>query len=231
MKYVVIGIDNNPKYTVYKRLVETMWEHFGWRVFWLHSGPEELLNENISAATFAQVSRLYAAAWPNIGDSDYLMTSDADMLPLSDYWQTQDQFTSWGRDLTDYHYPMCYLGGYAFLWRKVMGIESDAITAMNRDVRIQKNMWVLDQDIVTEKINEFRKSNPLVLIARGTSKATGYPVGRLDRSAWKFTGFESFIDCHLPHDYTTNEKSRRNVDTLCQWIEKKYQIKLPPIAC
>ncbi len=227
MKYVVIGIDNNPKYTVYKRLVETMWEHFGWRVFWLNSGPEELLNENISAATFAQVSRLYAAAWPNIGDSDYLMTSDADMLPLSDYWNMRDDFTSYGRDLTDYHYPMCYMAGYAWQWKKLMGLDGmQPINAMNRDLKGRKISWVTDQDIATEKVNEYRKKNKLNLVARGTDVSNGYPVGRLDRSAWKFNPKAEYIDCHLPHDFLTNERSRRHVKELYSTLKSKYNLPL-----
>lgn len=223
MKYVVIGIDNNPKYTVYKRLVETMWEHFGWRVFWLQSGGEELLKVKITAATFAQVARLYAASWPNIGDSDYLMTSDADMLPLSDYWHMSDTFTTWGRDLTDYHFPMCYLGGYAYQWKQLMGMQdSHTIDAMNRDIRIQQNMWILDQDIATEKINAF---GAVRRIDRGVDRSTGYPVGRLDRSAWRFDQRVTYIDCHLPHDFTTNPKSRRNVEQLYDNLRTKYHLR------
>jgi hypothetical protein len=183
------------------------------------SGADTVLG--FKSDTIAQVSRLYAGCFSE--DNVYLMTSDADMLPLSNYWDVKEQpiFTNrngsskhmmmpkpaaWGRDLTDYHYPICYVGAMAKDWKEIMNIDGQNHNEMiMRDLRHQKNEWVMDQDILTERILAYGKEK-IRHINRGTDQRTGYPIGRVDRSNWR-TDHAIRIDAHLPHDILTNQES------------------------
>ena len=152
--------------------------------------------------TITQVSRLYGACVVN----GYLMTGDIDMIPLSDYWKPNlDKLTVWGRDLTDYHYPICYIGAPARVWSDVMNLTShDYQMMITMDLQNTPQAsstdkikrWVTDQDLITERINDSHYAP--VRIDRGTDKRTGYPIGRVDRSAWSLD-HKQFIDAHLFH--------------------------------
>lgn len=256
-KYIILSVNDNPKYLFHVPLVCWGWKKLGWHPFlFIHEpnrkegdeGDYDIIDLSIierticptfwlpdinpyKSETIAQVSRLYAASL--IKSDSYLMTSDIDMLPLSNYWQPDvDKITVYGRDLTDYHYPICYIGAKAPVWHSLMDIKPlesygeicsfDQSTAsidcddlcreelrsyMRRDMRMQANMWTLDQDLITERINN---SNFIPeRIDRGTYK-NGYPVGRVDRSAWTLN-HKRFIDAHLPHDILTNDQSFKKV--------------------
>lgn len=240
-KYVVLGVNENPVYLYYIPLVKWAWNKLGWEeiIFYhaknlyaarLQTPIEQLVFkvsdfvyglfniEGYKSETIAQVSRLYAAA---VIDQGYLMTTDADMLPLSDYWFPNiGLIDCYGRDLTDYHYPICYIGMEAYLWQKVMNIpewqlygQKPVDDFLRRDLRHQRNEWTLDQDIITEELVKYQINRE----DRGTDKRTGYPIGRVDRSAWRLD-HEVYIDAHLPHDILTNENSFHNVMELLHKI-------------
>lgn len=174
--------------------------------------------------TIAQVSRLYAACLAFNGDIDgagaFLMTSDIDMLPLSDYWKPdENKLTVYGRDLTDYHYPICYIGAPVKIWIQVMTITGEwGYDSRNYNAMIKRDLdslpqaksndktkrWVTDQDLITERINN--SSYIPERIDRGTDKRTGYPIGRIDRSHWTLD-HKQYIDAHLFHDVHRNEES------------------------
>src|SRR5688572_21231505 len=104
-RYIVLGVNGNPVYLYYLPLVVWGWRHFGWEPYVMYA-PKDTSDRIISpleqlvfgyqkvwqlevkgyeTSTVSQVSRLYAAC--EIGDeNDILMTSDVDMLPLSNYW-------------------------------------------------------------------------------------------------------------------------------------------------
>jgi len=218
-KFVVISVNENPEYLFYVPLVIWAWEKFGWKVIliakeessytnliWRTQSPDKILfvkNDKYPSAMVAQVARLYAAI--NRNSDDYIMTSDADMLPLSDYWKfDSDKITVWGHDLTNYnHMPICYIGMKASRWIEVMGITSSShIELMNRDIELLPNaksnnpekLWCLDQDLITERINavQFEKE----FVHRGVYP-NGYPIGRIDRSAFSLN-HPQYIDCHMP---------------------------------
>lgn len=231
-KYVVLGVNENPKYLYYLPLIVWAWRQFGWEpfVFMISEMNNcsmsimekadyklKLLTTGIDgykSDTVAQVSRLYAGCF--FHGTEYLMTSDVDMLPLSDYWFANiGMIDCYGRDLTDYHYPICYIGAEAHLWHRVMripysGMEENTFNLlMKNDLRQQKNMWVLDQDIITERLTCYGKG-VIYHTIRGTDKRTGYPTGRVDRSNWRLD-HETLIDAHLPHDILTNDESYNKV--------------------
>lgn len=166
--------------------------------------------------TLAQVSRLYGALAVK-DDRTMLMTSDCDMLPLSNYWNPNDlNVTCYGRDLTDYHYPICYAAMTARKWREIMMlISSDYHECIQQDLEERpkgSNAWLWDQDILTERLNKYGKKL-LHLIPRGIDRSTGYPLGRVDRSNWHLNHTQ-LIDAHLPHDILTNDESYKKVCTL-----------------
>lgn len=235
-RYVVLGVNENPKYLYYLPLVCWAWRHFGWDVilFFIKNHPSITIADCIKfmlpvpsiykSETMAQVSRLYGAAV--VEDDSYLMTSDVDMLPLSKniFHYEGHRVLSIGRDLTDYHYPICYIGGRAKVWQQFMDIQhKDYYACMIRDMRQQKNMWTLDQDIVTDKLLDYGIQN-INHIDRGTDQRTGYPIGRVDRSHWTLD-HKTFIDAHLPHDVLTNEKSFHNVLHLLHTVWPKEDWK------
>jgi hypothetical protein len=233
MKYIVLGVNDNMKYFYYIPLIVWAWRKFGWSELIYYRGERDMSNnaylktlniyyvppiDGYKSETIAQVSRLYGAC--HINDA-YLMTSDVDMLPLSDYWFPDiGLIDCYGRDLTDYHYPICYIGMESYLWRKVMWIPDHPAypaipmnTFLQRDLRQQKNMWGLDQDLITERLVKYQINR----IDRGTDKRTGYPIGRVDRSNWRLD-HPVLIDAHLPHDILTNHDSFQKVLALLHHV-------------
>lgn len=231
-KYIVLSVNENPEYLFYLPLTVWAWRKFGWEpiVFvsdnWspvfkfvkekchdvnFYSWNDAWLRNPYSdynSETIAQISRLYAACC-SFSEHDYLMTGDIDMIPLSDYWKFKyDEITVWGRDLTDYHYPICYIGMNTKNWIKVMNLNYAGgkpyqyNELMKRDLKSLPNAqrcddpvkrWVVDQDLITERLNNC--GMPITRIDRGMY-SNGYPIGRIDRSAWTL-GHDKFIDCHM----------------------------------
>ncbi len=257
-KYVVLSVNENPKYLYYLPFVRWAWNQFGCDsiVFTTQKVNVEILKppqcvsftklqeiNGYKSETIAQVSRLYATCIVDNG-SDYLMTSDVDMLPLSNYHfeilnapkkdyikdgsgrYDMKQFvstkpTSFGRDLTDYHYPICYIGMSAANWYGVMDLcNMDYNNMIKRDlVRVypkSKNKWCVDQDLITENLLEYGKDK-ITHIDRGTDKRTGYPIGRVDRSNWHLN-HSQLIDAHLPHDILSNDASYKKVCDLLKHV-------------
>jgi hypothetical protein len=239
-KYIVLSVNDNPDYLFHVPLVCWAWRKLGWEPIVFYYGYGSLLMQvgintsnvyssdlnilslvnNFKSETITQVSRLYGAC---VADG-YIMTADIDMLPLSDYWKPDfNKLTVWGRDLTEYHYPICYVGAPSETWREIMNINSTDYNEMiKRDLRQQKNMWVLDQDLITERINNsgfvpFR-------IDRGTDKRTGYPIGRIDRSNWRLD-HNQFIDCHMFHDVHRNEASFKKTLDMIHTVWPKEDFK------
>jgi len=216
-KYIVLSVNENPEYLYYLPLTCWAWRKFGWTPIVFTSGvvPENFRVETplvfplkeidgYRSDTIAQVSRLYAGAISLNGDP-IIMTGDVDMIPLSDYWNPQDgDITIYGHDLTGYvHYPICYIAMNKHRWVEVMGLSGndyDALIKRDLDTLPQARAdfdpvrrWVSDQDLITKRLNEtqFKK----VFVSRGTL-TNGYPVGRVDRSAWTID-HQQLIDCHL----------------------------------
>lgn len=241
-KYIILSVNDNQKYLFYVPLTVWAWRQFGWEAIVFYNGPlkssaiEFIADSNtpfhiipigriagFESETIAQVSRLYASCLTQISE-DYLMTGDIDMIPLSDYWKPdENKLTVYGRDLTDYHYPICYIGMDSEKWKEVMKIDGDDYQYyMQRDMRQQPNIWGLDQDLITDRINAscFTPER----IDRGTDKRTGYPIGRVDRSHWTLN-HDVFIDAHLPHDILTSDASFKNVMALLHHVWPKEDWK------
>lgn len=221
-KYVVLSVTENDDYLYYLPIVAWCWNQLGWNVFcfavaesspkvkfavetFINLGKENFVshyeNDNdFRKETVSQCLRLYAASF--FPDSAILMTSDSDMMPLSDYWKESEDIISYGKDLSDTHYPMCYVSAPARKWKKIMNLTGNVRNDMKRDLlsvedtksEDKEKWWVVDQVILTKKLTPFE----VVRIDRGECKNTGYPIGRIDRSSWhKSLDEKERIDCHL----------------------------------
>ena len=249
-KYVILSTNWNPDYLYYTPLVVLAWRKFGWTPVVFYEG--ELTEaakftfqiagitpiflqpqDGYRSDTITQVSRLYGAC---VVESGYLMTSDIDMIPLSDYWKfNHDEITVWGHDLTGFtHYPICYIGMTAERWREVMGLSSsDYDTLIRRDLDTLPQAkdpdfykyWFSDQDLVTNRIDatEF----PVKHNHRG-QYPNGFAVGRVDRGDWNLT-HARFIDCHALRDIYKHSdtgvmnmgRTMRMLDRI--WPEESFQ--------
>lgn len=163
-------------------------------------------------ALYAQCSRLYAGCL-SLDEDEIALTSDIDMLPLSDYWHPdKNVFTSYGRDLTDFHNPICYLAATVKKWREVMNIEEGDIEkylqidlgnepfykSLNKE-----EYWVTDQQIITKRL---LNRNDVIRVDRGVAPNSHYPLGRIDRGAWDKTIQQPLrIDAHLLRPGYTEE--------------------------
>jgi hypothetical protein len=220
-KYAVISYNNNPDYIYFAPLTMWAWERLGWNpvLIWVDGEGIMPFNAMISlhsksdlhtikvseiegyrSCTIAQISRLYAACKLD----GYILTSDADMLPLSDYWQPNHRPTVWGYDLTGYsEYPISYIGMNDSQWLQVMGINrnEDITEQIADDLDCLDNAksddfytyWGVDQQYITRRLKKF---NPTI-INRG-QYPNGFARGRVDRGSWTLDHRE-FIDCHMHH--------------------------------
>lgn len=252
-RYIVLGVNDNPKYLYFIPLIYWAWRHFGWHPILFYSGDIfdkrldlisetfDKLHDNMSikmkhlykfecyplypingfkSDTIAQVSRLYGSCVKRHPQS-ILMTSDCDMLPLSDYWNPSDlNITCYGRDLTDYHYPICYSAMTPSNWINVMMLTGEDYNyCIKEDLELRDpktNSWLWDQDILTERLNMYGPKL-ITRVDRGTDKRTGYPLGRVDRSNWHLN-HTKLIDSHLPHDVLTNDDSFHKVLNLLHHV-------------
>lgn len=225
-KYIVLSVNENSEYLFSLPLTVWTWQKIGWNtivMFWNRHNDENNVSNLVikeieksfqtvitvgnsaeySSTLVSQVARLYAAH--DLKDGDCLMLGDSDMLALSDYWKfQQDVITAWGKDLTDYHYPMCYVCAPKRIWSDLMGLSDNGFLHyyFDRDFKNREDAnspdpqkrWVTDQNILTEKL--LSTKHKITHIDRGLLP-NGYPVGRVDRSAWSLD-HPQLIDCHLP---------------------------------
>jgi hypothetical protein len=232
---VSIGVNSVPKYLYYIPLIKWAWNKLAWDTHIFYVGDENdytrLIEKTCNdivfpirlrhcygypSETISQTVRFYAYDFTG----QLIMTSDSDMIPLSDYWNPKDdEITCYGRDLSNEHYPACYVAMPANHWRTVMnGDENQGIRGLKCDLDFwypkAKNKWTVDQNILTDRLNTF---HPKTLVNRGVDSKTHYPVGRVDRSGWSLN-HKQLIDCHAPHDILTNEKSFHNVMQLLHTV-------------
>lgn len=215
-KYVVVSTNLVDDYLFYLPLVCYCWNKLGWGVLILLSErndkTEFVLRSCISAGftnllcfdipkiegykseTLTQCSRMYIAN--NLQDDVYVMVSDCDIVPLTDYWQPEfNDTTCYGRNLSDEHQPMCYVGLRGANWKQLMSLTGNSHNDMKRDLDSQNEIkWTTDQDILTFRL----WGKHIKGIDRPIDATTGYPVGRIDRSSWEKSLLQKErIDAHL----------------------------------
>jgi hypothetical protein len=228
-RIVVVSTNNNSDYFFYSPYIKKAWNKYGWKVCTMVTDDVPLSEihsdytitvpkiEGIRQETIAQASRLYAAN--HFSGDYYLMVSDMDLLPLSDYWKPElDKITSWGHDLTDYSfYPMGYIGMPVDKWRSVMRLTGDTVKDFERDAKELgtpykadwETWWNYDWDLLTKRLKSNPMFNDIVNIKRGRQPGSCYAVGRVDRGLGMAIPEGQLIDAH------------------CDNINVKHEDKLP----
>lgn len=219
-KIVVISTDNTPNYIKYLPYVVKAWNSLGWNTLTFYLGEKKCKpiddekNKVIEISpiypyrdsTVIQVSRLtgHFYGFEELNDDDIMMTSDIDMMPLSNYWNpSNDKFTCYGLDLTNYsQYPICYIAAPRKEWNKLITESLQELLDNYRDIALSDGFWYTDQHISTNKLNNYENKT---IINRG--HRAGIAVGRLDRACWEHTKNidEQKIDAHLLRPFNQQE--------------------------
>jgi len=207
MKTVILSTNKHHDYFPYLEYTQKAWNKLGWNTFTFYMGDESIeSNEqnrvfNISPVegyrdvTVLQCYRLLGHRFINEGQ---IMTSDVDMIPLSNYWIKSDKIHCYGSDLTGgKQYPMCYISASKENWDKIIP-EQTMVELLDKYPCAKSNdfneYWYTDQVIATERIKPF---NP-ILVKRGHRQ--GIANGRIDRATWEqsikmWQG--RYIDAHM----------------------------------
>lgn len=213
-KTVVLSTNDNESYYNYYNYTVKAWNTLGWDTLTFYLGERNLKeNENNKVIKLnriekykdeivVQVSRLFGHKYCD----GMLMTSDMDMIPLSNYWNPDiDEITCYGHDLNDYQQiPMCYIAMSHINWKKIIpedGIE-DLLNKYTCSLSSDwMTRWTTDQAIVTDRLNNIKHSK----IDRG--KVNGIAVGRIDKIKWEETFYNNDIkiDCHVPRCFNKNQ--------------------------
>jgi hypothetical protein len=221
MKYVINATNPHLHYSYFIPIISLMWKAIGYTPITLLFGSNWVANpktnyvlENIKKqstvvwpllyvpgfkeSTSVQISRLFATACADFMPGDYVLTSDAVMIPLSKTWfhsyDIGKKFHIFGADAYNRNrFPICYLGATVADWRQVMDIHAIGINnAMQKYLDRNRDNWNYDEILFTEKI---RKWLPQChFIDRGW--VNGIAVRRLDRINWNWQNQPNLIDCH-----------------------------------
>ncbi len=240
-KYVVVSTSNNPDYYFYLPYIEKAWNTYGWNVCVMVTDEVDIKNlvinnpetmivrlpqiAELREATIAQAGRLYAANYLPL--DALIMTSDMDLLPLSDYWHPSiEDITVYGHDLTDYtFYPMGYCAMSGHNWKKYLNCTLDTETDILKDCQKTgqafsiewEQWWNTDWQILTDKLSLFKES--IKFIKRGRRSDAGFAFGRIDRGDSMKIIPEPWIDAHCENN---NVQHPERLDKFLKIFEKVY---------
>jgi len=238
MRYVVNASDINTNYLFFLPIINVIWHKYmgyapvvvlvgeqeqvpAWLMSYIMSTSQVVINMkhiiDHSGAVVAQSSRTFVAAEPIFQPDDYILTSDADMIPLSHQFfnptftktiqlHNANAYTAIGKDghhpvdgATAAKFPLCYVGMPVSAWREVMNLETGSLQSeADRQLASRPNYWGDDEEYFIAKLknSRFWMSDLDFLLRGGFDR--GYADGRLDRSSWQFNGkTNGCIDCHF----------------------------------
>ena len=215
-RLVVISTNNNPDYFGYSKYIKHAWNTLGWKVVVMITKDVDEFDvegdyiirlphiESLRTESIAQAGRLYAANY--FIEEKILMTSDMDLLPLSDYWHPKiDEITNYGHDLTDFSFfPMGYTAMSVSNWKKVMNLTGSTEADMIRDAHEPKlkysplspdweQWWNWDWDLLTKRLEGYEVTK----ILRGRRPGSCFAKGRVDRGDSMVIPSGNLIDAHL----------------------------------
>lgn len=217
---VVISTNNNPDYYAYAPYIEHAWSKLGWRVAIMITSDVDPLSidtrlestvllqipeiEGLRKETQAQGGRLYAASY--LRDDTLIMTSDMDLLPLSDYWNPDpNNITVYGHDLTDFsYYPMGYVAMTGAKWKEAMNINDTIAKCFKRDAdetliaysAAWEQWWNFDWNLLTARLKPFADKGQVTFINRGRRPGSCFAAGRIDRGDSMQMIDKPWIDAH-----------------------------------
>lgn len=245
-KIVVVSTNNNPDYYFYSPYIRKAWNKLGWEVCCMITSDVDPMVidadyicvfpdvEGVRKETIAQASRLYAAHFFTGSPDTLLMTSDMDLLPLSDYWKPEaDRITSYGHDLTWKTFiPMGYCAMPVSKWQEVMNLTHDMKADMWRDANEPniphsplsdkwEDWWNFDWCLLTRRLRPHW--DKITFIDRGQVDLGGATLakGRVDRFNWDATlkGNTVFIDAHVEN---VNVKHPIKLEPFINLFERFY---------
>lgn len=232
MKFAIISTDSNVDYSFVSPVSALVWrEVIGIEPIVYTVGNEKEWNDkpkartslaqldewNISrkfinavdeyrSSTVAQVSRMFAAADPFDSD-DMLITTDADMWPLSRQWFEQiqnDKLTLfYGNAYGTDRFPMCYISGKAGIWRDILSIQAEGISkVVTRHLMMHLHpkaddgtAWHHDEIFLGGKIKSWSGYPSMTHIV---NRYGDPPNDRIDRACWPAVpNISSAVDAHL----------------------------------
>jgi hypothetical protein len=233
-RYVVVSTTNNPDYYFYAPYIERAWNKIGWNLCVMitndvNESDLKLSNplsvvirmpkiNQLRDSSIAQASRLYVSNYFPL--DTLLMTSDIDLLPLSDYWHpNENDITIYGYDLTWFtFYPMGYICMTAEKWQTYMNLNNNTKEEIIRDAydtsiphsplaNDWEEWWNWDWSMITKRLKPFEKE--IKFIERGQIDIAGATLakGRIDRYNWEETQNQSepFIDAHAENNNVMEE--------------------------
>jgi len=221
-KYVVVSTNNNPDYIFFAPYIEKAWNSFGWNLFVMITddvnesdlkltNPESVVIrlpkiEGLRTESIAQAGRLYAGNYFPL--DALLMTSDMDLLPLSNYWNpNENHITVYGHDLTDHTYiPMGYVAMTCEKWTQVMMLSGNTLSDLERDLKENKQAysedwsewWNADWQILTDKLSSLKSE--IKFINRGRRDGSCFAFGRVDRGDSMQIPIGELIDAHCENN-------------------------------
>lgn len=208
---VVIGPDMDGETTDdrIELIIDTRWENdisFHWVGF---NAPAE------KEATYAQCSRLYAAAFRRLlPDDEVVITSDVDMavFDIEYFMGAHDgRIHVYGADLVpEGQYPICYIAMTGATWRQVMDIKYgetmqgklDQLLGNLECEHFRGNYWCKDQETIYNQLN----NGDWRVIKHNRAKLPHhFATRRADRDGWPDQIPPDIIDAHLPRPGHTDE--------------------------
>jgi hypothetical protein len=240
-RYIVVSTNNNSDYYFYLPYIEKAWNSYGWDLVVMitddvdvttlkTNNPNTLICrlpniDGVRKESIAQAGRLYAANY--IIGNDLIMTSDMDLLPLSNYWNPNVfDVTVYGHDLTDFSYfPMGYTAMRAEDWRHFMKLTNDTKADLERDCNEYSYMvksneweqwWNFDWRMLTDRLTHAK----IVHKHRGR-QANGFAYGRIDRGNSMQMIDGELIDAHCENHNVQHPDKLNKFITLFESVHGK----------
>lgn len=120
--------------------------------------------EGRCTSTVAQVVRIFGASVSGIQDGDYLITSDMDMFPLGSWvgggrrpGQDLQIWYANAYDQTYPHWPMCFVGAEARIWKEIVG-RTTLVEALRDTPEDQDGAWNYDEKFLGGLIARWAKA-------------------------------------------------------------------------
>jgi len=220
-RIVIVSTNNNPDYYFYSPYIKKAWNSYGWKVCVLITDDVDPANvvgdyvikfpsfEGIRQETVAQASRLYAANF--LPEDALLMTSDMDLLPLSDYWHPDpNNITNFGFDLTDFtFFPMGYTAMTGANWKRIMNLTGNTQADMLRDFNDEtvphspksdnwETWWNYDWSLLSRNLRKVESE--VVKVLRGRRADSPFAFGRIDRGDSMKIIPKPWIDAHCENN-------------------------------
>lgn len=243
MNIVLFSTNGGHDYEFFAPIASHAWRFFGWEPVIAVRGISALVKDKLEEmrvrtvpipstacgeVTAVQTSRIYL---PCTFPEDYVMTSDVDILPLSDYWPKDGVPRITGWDITGYpnpraHVPICYVAMTGACWKTVMQPGADSwVESMDAGLGEIVPGWEADQDLLTKRVRQHGEQH-FDLRWRYNER---FGIGRVCRSGWE-QGVQALalcpqVDCHalrpgyIPYHWNLIRAVLQTTGLHADWME------------